>query len=42
MLNLWQRQSDCAGTHGSNPGNREMYVKDADGNSIRFIREGSG
>jgi uncharacterized glyoxalase superfamily protein PhnB len=21
-------------------GNREMYVKDADGNSIRFIREG--
>lgn len=23
-------------------GNREMYVKDADGNSIRFIREGIG
>ncbi len=23
-------------------GNREMYVRDADGNSIRFIREGSG
>ena len=23
-------------------GNREMYVKDADGNSLRFIREGSG
>lgn len=22
--------------------NREMYVKDADGNSIRFIREGGG
>jgi hypothetical protein len=22
--------------------NREMYVKDADGNSRRFIREGSG
>lgn len=23
-------------------GNREMYVRDADGNSIRFIREGGG
>ena len=23
-------------------GNREMYVKDPDGNSIRFIREGRG
>jgi catechol 2,3-dioxygenase-like lactoylglutathione lyase family enzyme len=23
-------------------GNREMYVKDADGNSLRFIREGRG
>lgn len=23
-------------------GNREMYVKDADGNSIRFVREGGG
>ncbi|MEP6994933.1 MAG: VOC family protein [Acidobacteriota bacterium] len=23
-------------------GNREMYVKDADGNSIRFTREGGG
>lgn len=23
-------------------GNREMYVKDPDGNSIRFIREGGG
>jgi uncharacterized glyoxalase superfamily protein PhnB len=23
-------------------GNREMYVKDADGNCIRFIREGVG
>ncbi len=23
-------------------GNREMHVKDADGNSIRFVREGTG
>jgi uncharacterized glyoxalase superfamily protein PhnB len=23
-------------------GNREMYVKDADGNSLRFIEEGAG
>jgi len=23
-------------------GNREMYVRDADGNSIRFMREGGG
>lgn len=23
-------------------GNREMYVRDADGNSLRFIREGGG
>jgi uncharacterized glyoxalase superfamily protein PhnB len=23
-------------------GNREMYVKDADGNSLRFIRDGGG
>jgi catechol 2,3-dioxygenase-like lactoylglutathione lyase family enzyme len=23
-------------------GNREMYVRDADGNSLRFIREGRG
>lgn len=23
-------------------GNREMYVKDPDGNSIRFVREGGG
>lgn len=23
-------------------GNREMYVKDADGNSLRFVREGGG
>ncbi len=23
-------------------GNREMYVKDADGNCIRFIQEGRG
>ena len=23
-------------------GNREMYVKDADGNSIRFVRQGGG
>lgn len=23
-------------------GNREMYVKDSDGNSIRFVHEGSG
>lgn len=23
-------------------GNREMYVRDADGNSLRFIREGAG
>ena len=23
-------------------GNREMYVRDADGNSVRFIREGRG
>jgi uncharacterized glyoxalase superfamily protein PhnB len=23
-------------------GNREMYVADADGNSIRFVREGGG
>ena len=23
-------------------GNREMYVKDPDGNSIRFVREGAG
>ncbi len=23
-------------------GNREMYVKDPDGNSIRFVREGDG
>jgi uncharacterized glyoxalase superfamily protein PhnB len=23
-------------------GNREMYVKDPDGNAIRFVRQGTG